>query len=226
MVLVRGHARNRGTYVAAGIAALTLGAFAAWAFWPPPPDLNPNREPHQTDRNYHAGGRDCEPQVLALITDRAAAQRSRDHCAAEREEHRLNEEVAAQTARAAQATEQAAQEAYQQARLAWTQALLLLVALGASIWAATAASRAAKAADETLRHAEDTAKRQLRAYVSMISCELAFMREGGRPKAVVIVQNTGQTPAYRFGGLLGIKPIGSDRQPEFPAIDLSDVPRI
>src|ERR1700730_2588133 len=42
----------------------------------------------------------------------------------------------------------------------------------------------------------ETAKKQLRAYVSVFSAQIAGIREAGPVKVRVTVKNSGQTPAY------------------------------
>ncbi|SRR6266446_2142026 len=60
---------------------------------------------------------------------------------------------------------------------------------------------------QQVRGAEDTAERQLRAYVGVISGNVTseFVNHSPRLRAMLKMQNGGQTPAYKVRGKGGIK---------------------
>jgi hypothetical protein len=58
-----------------------------------------------------------------------------------------------------------------------------------------------KQTDRLAKGTEDTAIRQLRAYVSVKPAQLTEIRIGHVPNASFIMENTGQTPAYRLNHL-------------------------
>jgi hypothetical protein len=49
-----------------------------------------------------------------------------------------------------------------------------------------------------------TSRRQVRAYVSVVSAEIKNVEIGGSPEATVVIRNSGQTPAYGLNGTGGI----------------------
>jgi hypothetical protein len=55
-----------------------------------------------------------------------------------------------------------------------------------------------------VRGAEETAKRQLRAYVSVVTAEILDVTTGFTPRAHLIFKNSGQTPAYDLTAIIGI----------------------
>lgn len=80
-------------------------------------------------------------------------------------------------------------------RAGWFEFIALLISIFFTGWAAIAAAKAAAAADKVVGVTEDTAKRQLRAYVSVEPCGIT-LPEDGVPRAPILVHNRGQTPAY------------------------------
>jgi hypothetical protein len=164
----------RGGFISLAIFAVAFSVF--WFLLPEQPKFDQHEPIHKAARGYEAGGVACHADQLARIASTEERQLRSDKCAEQSEVHSQQEDSIRQATRGAVAAEQAASMAYRQGVSAATAAGLLVLAFGASVWAAVAASRAAEAAhlsvakaDETLCHAQDTAKRQLRAYVSMVS---------------------------------------------------------
>jgi hypothetical protein len=72
---------------------------------------------------------------------------------------------------------------------------------------ANAIAKQTDALKQQVKGAEDTAERQLRAYVGVTSgnVTLELADHSPRLRAMLKMQNAGQTPAYKLGGLGGIK---------------------
>lgn len=111
------------------------------------------RQPHfpayeygkPTSADYQAGGRGCEPSVLASIRDNGQAARERKRCAEAAEEHRLKREDLVQQTRAADAAQAQATLNFDLARMAlWGTigGFLTLIAAGVAAYFAREASRA------------------------------------------------------------------------------------
>lgn len=88
---------------------------------------------------------------------------------------------------------------------AWAVILTLLTIA----WQSIETRRSAEAAEKAYRLAENTAKRQLRAYLSVSSARL-FLYPDGSVEPRVVIANSGQTPAY---GLRGVQAMGIDQRP-------------
>jgi hypothetical protein len=63
--------------------------------------------------------------------------------------------------------------------------------------ATDAAVKAAQAAEKAVEVTSDTARRELRAYVGVIEGYVENLVPGAIPRAVVLIKNSGQTPAYK-----------------------------
>ena len=92
----------------------------------------------------------------------------------------------------------------------------LILTLFVIAWQSTETRAAAKATEEAVIEArasrtlaENTAKRQLRAYLTISSARL-FLYQDGSVEPRLVITNSGQTPAYR---LRGIQAVGVDRRP-------------
>ena len=77
------------------------------------------------------------------------------------------------------------------------EAILLAIAIGVAGWAGFWAKRAAIATGKTADIASDTAERQLRAYISITKSPIEW-ESNQVIRALVIIRNTGQTPAYNI----------------------------
>lgn len=69
---------------------------------------------------------------------------------------------------------------------------------------ADAAKNAADATRDSVKLATDTAKKQLRAYVSVIGSNIDFFGTDQTVQARIRIRNTGQTPAYQVRAYTGI----------------------
>ena len=78
---------------------------------------------------------------------------------------------------------------------AWALLLTLLIIA----WQSTETRAAAQLADRAIESQKDTAKRQLRAYLTVKNAML-FLHEDGMVEPKIEIINSGQTPAYDFSG--------------------------
>ena len=58
-----------------------------------------------------------------------------------------------------------------------------------------------RATNRLVKGADDTARRQLRAYVTVDKAQIAGLGDGQVPVAHLIIKNAGQTPAYKLTGI-------------------------
>jgi hypothetical protein len=100
--------------------------------------------------------------------------------------------------RAAVATEKAAHEARRATAWSIVSTVLSGLALGALIWTLLQAENALREARKANEISEQTARRQLRAYVTMKKLRITNVVLNGRPEVSYEIHNVGQTPAYEL----------------------------
>lgn len=113
------------------------------------------------------------------------------------EEAEQNNEIldSCQQWRMANAADQTVDWARRQFWVTCGEIVALILTIAVSGCAAIAASRAATSANEAVDVASDTAKKQLRAYVSLAPAGFIYDKYTQKPKIRVEQSNTGQTPA-------------------------------
>lgn len=197
--------RNRGFITESKlIGGAILIAFAIALFtWPTVPKLTDYGEANPRNRDYTAGGSECQPASLATISDWKERIRRTDACAKEAEDYRQNTDDLIQQTRAADAAQAQADIASQQLWAGWFQTiggfLTLCAAVAAAIYAREAANegkRSADLADAELTETRKLTAAQLRPYVAITEVEDQEENPFSRnSKLRFRVKNFGQTPA-------------------------------
>jgi hypothetical protein len=82
--------------------------------------------------------------------------------------------------------------------LFYWQLRLIKIAADDAKRAGIAAERAAKATEDSVELSRNTAKRQLRAYVLLDSAKVEPVAAGEKPRAILKIENFGQTPAFQL----------------------------
>lgn len=189
--MLRGY-RNEFFAVAGCIA---LGVILAILLQPKPVRLTGNSGYQEQAAQYHAGGYDCEPSVIAALRKGERPRRA-IACQEAEEQHRLTANDLIQQRRAADAAEASSVFAFQQTKIAAYGMALGLITMIAAIAAAFYAREAAKAAREGLEHAAHTSQAELRAYLRSESEVVSREPENtSKFRAMVVIKNAGATPA-------------------------------
>lgn len=196
---------NRGFFTEFDlIAGAILIAVAIAIFtWPAVPTLTDYGEANPRNGNYAAGGSECQPAVLAAISDRRERLSRADACAKEAEDYRQNTADLIQQTRAADAAQAQADIASQQLWAGFFQTiggfLTLCAAVAAAFYARDAAregKRSADLADDELAESRKLTAAQLRPYVAIAESGQSDGKPFNRESEIsFIVKNFGQTPA-------------------------------
>lgn len=75
---------------------------------------------------------------------------------------------------------------------------------------------------ETISHAKESSERQLRAYVCLKVGTIHRLGVGQTPRAAIVLENNGQTPAYALCGRCRMRLHRGPDEPVFPPPDFSD----
>lgn len=188
---------NRGILIAVGIAIVGSLLIGLWT-WPSSRTLKAYHYEDAHSGDYRPGGKACEPRNLAAIRNVGKAERERDACAEEAENHRLQTNGLVQQTRAADAAEAQAVVTNQSLWMVFFQTVggfLTLVAAGAAAFYAADAARAAHA---SLDHAKEATRAELRPYL-LLSKFTVVRNEAASPNKIYdvsfVIENFGSTPA-------------------------------
>lgn len=132
------------------VAAAVTGGFF---FAPDPPHLPQYPSPNPQERDYRAGGAECEPAIVHNLPVNRNGANQRGYCADKAEEHRQAEADLVQQTRAADAAQEGAKLAFYQAEVMLWGTVLGFCTLVAAVAAAWYAREAAKASGQALKDA-------------------------------------------------------------------------